>query len=115
MSPRGEQIWGIVLAAGSGLRFGGPKHQVKLAGKALWEWARDALLDSGANRVVVVGPVPGGVEGGPERAHFGSPRPGQGGPGGYGRGRPRCRPASRFGRDDLPDVRDVAREPGGMV
>lgn len=67
MSTRGEQTWGIVLAAGSGSRFGAPKHEAKLAGKALWEWARDALLDSGAYRVVVVGPVPGGVEGGPER------------------------------------------------
>lgn len=55
------------MAAGSGSRFGAPKHEVQLAGKALWEWARDALLDSGAYRVMVVGPVPGGVEGGPER------------------------------------------------
>lgn len=62
-----EQIWGIVVAAGSGARFGGPKHVARLAGRALWEWARDSLLESGAHRVVVVGPVPGGVEGGPER------------------------------------------------
>ena len=67
MSSRRDQIWGIVVAAGSGSRFGALKHEVKLDGKALWEWARDALLDSGAYRVVVVGPVPGGVEGGPER------------------------------------------------
>ena len=62
-----EQIWGIVVAAGSGARFGGPKHEARLAGRGLWEWARDALLDSGAHRVVVVGRVPGGVEGGPAR------------------------------------------------
>ena len=61
------QIWGIVVAAGSGSRFGGPKHEARLAGRALWEWARDALLDSGADRVVVVGPVPSGVEGGAAR------------------------------------------------
>ena len=67
MSAHPEQIWGIVVAAGRGSRFGTAKHDVKLAGKALWEWARDALLDSGAHRVVVVGPVPGGVEGGSER------------------------------------------------
>ena len=67
MSGVGERMWGIVVAAGSGLRFGGPKHEVRLGGKALWQWARDALLDSGAHRVVVVGPVPGGIEGGPER------------------------------------------------
>ena len=55
------------MAAGSGARFGGPKHEARLAGRALWEWARDALLESGAHRVVVVGRVPGGVEGGPVR------------------------------------------------
>lgn len=63
----GERIWGIVVAAGAGSRFGGPKHAVLLAGKPLWEWARDALLESGAGGVVVVGRVPGGVRGGPER------------------------------------------------
>ena len=55
------------MAAGSGRRFGGPKHEARLGGRALWEWGRDALLDSGAHEVVVVGPVPGGVEGGTER------------------------------------------------
>lgn len=63
----GGRIWGIVAAAGGGVRFGGPKHELELAGRPLWEWAKDALLRSGAGRVVVVGPVPGGVEGGPER------------------------------------------------
>lgn len=52
------------MAAGSGARFGGPKHEARLAGRALWEWARDTLLESGAHRVVVVGRVPGGVKGG---------------------------------------------------
>lgn len=65
----GEHVWGIVVAAGSGHRFGGPKHVAELGGRPLWEWARDALLESGAHEVVVVGPVPGGVEGGPERRH----------------------------------------------
>lgn len=63
----GGRIWGIVAAAGGGVRFGGPKHELELAGRPLWEWAREALLRSGAGRVVVVGPVPGGVDGGPER------------------------------------------------
>ena len=56
-----------MVAAGGGVRFGGPKHEIELAGRPLWKWAEDALLRSGADRVVVVGPVPGGVEGGPER------------------------------------------------
>ena len=55
------------MAAGSGARFGRPKHEVHLLGRPLWIWARDALLESGAREVVVVGPVPGGIEGGPER------------------------------------------------
>ena len=63
----GENIWGVVVAAGSGTRFGSPKYLVELAGKPLWQWARDALLESGARDVVVVGPVPGGVEGGSQR------------------------------------------------
>ena len=60
-------IWGVVVAAGTGSRFGGAKHEVDLGGRALWEWARDALVDSGADGVVVVGPVPGGVPGGDRR------------------------------------------------
>ena len=67
MSGPGGQVWGIVVAAGSGDRFGGPKHEALLGGRALWQWARDALLDSGADNVVVVGPAPGGVPGGAER------------------------------------------------
>lgn len=67
MSGRGELVWGIVVAAGRGKRFGEPKHTAMLGGRELWEWARDALIESGAHRVVVVGPVPGGVEGGSER------------------------------------------------
>ncbi|MDE0708989.1 MAG: IspD/TarI family cytidylyltransferase [bacterium] len=60
-------IWGVVVAAGRGVRFGAPKHATRLAGRPLWQWARDALLESGARGVVVVGDVPGGVEGGSER------------------------------------------------
>ena len=60
-------IWGIVIAAGAGSRFGGPKHAGELGGKPLWEWARGALLEGGADGVVVVGPVPGGLPGGDRR------------------------------------------------
>ncbi len=59
--------WGVVVAAGAGHRFGAPKHDVLLAGRPLWQWARDALLDGGATGVVLVGPVPGGVPGGERR------------------------------------------------
>jgi len=61
------RTWGIVVAAGSGSRFGGPKHQLKLDDRPLWVWARDALIDGGAEQVTLVGPVPGGVAGGVRR------------------------------------------------
>ncbi len=60
-------FWGIVVAAGRGRRFGTPKHEVFLAGKPLWLWGRDVLERAGAEGVVVVGPVPDGVPGGPRR------------------------------------------------
>ncbi len=60
-------FWGIVVAAGAGRRFGRAKHEVDLAGKPLWRWARDCLADAGAGEVVVVGSVPGGVPGGERR------------------------------------------------
>jgi len=58
---------GIVVAAGSGDRFGGPKHRILVAGVSMWERARDLLLDAGADPVVVVGDVPEGVPGGVRR------------------------------------------------
>lgn len=65
--PDTASIWGIVVAGGSGLRFGGPKHSMELQGKPLWSWGRDMLVDAGVNDVVVVGPVPGGIPGGNRR------------------------------------------------
>ncbi|MDJ0953516.1 MAG: 2-C-methyl-D-erythritol 4-phosphate cytidylyltransferase [Acidimicrobiia bacterium] len=65
--PDNASIWGIVVAGGSGLRFGGPKHSMELEGKPLWSWGRDMLVDAGVSHVVVVGPVPGGVPGGNRR------------------------------------------------
>ncbi len=59
--------WGVVVAAGSGSRFGRPKHAVELGGLALWKRARNALLDGGCTGVVVVGEVPDGVIGGARR------------------------------------------------
>jgi 2-C-methyl-D-erythritol 4-phosphate cytidylyltransferase len=60
-------VWGVVVAAGSGTRFGKPKHAVELEGRPLFEWARATLLEAGCRGVVVVGDVPGGVAGGPRR------------------------------------------------
>ena len=59
--------WGIVVAAGEGSRFGRAKHDLQLAGRPLWQWARGALLEGGLAEVVVVGPVPGGIPGGARR------------------------------------------------
>lgn len=59
--------WGIVVAAGRGIRFGGAKHARPLAGRPLYEWARRCLLEGGAAEVIVVGDVPGGVAGGARR------------------------------------------------
>jgi len=60
-------VHGILVAAGRGERFGGPKHAALLRGRPLWEWGRDALLHGGVGTVVVVGDIPGGVPGGPRR------------------------------------------------
>lgn len=65
--PDPASVWGIVVAGGAGLRFGGPKHAMELQGKPLWSWGRDMLVDAGVSHVVVVGPVPGGVPGGNRR------------------------------------------------
>ena len=59
--------WGIVVAAGTGSRYGQPKHELQLQGRPLWDWARRSLLEGGVSKVVVVGSVPGGIPGGPRR------------------------------------------------
>lgn len=60
-------IWGIIVAGGTGSRFGGPKHSMELDGKPLWTWGRDMLVEAGLSHVIVVGPVPGGIPGGNRR------------------------------------------------
>jgi len=57
----------IIVAAGSGTRFGQPKHDLVLAGLPLWQRSIDAFEEAGASEVVVVGNVPGGVPGGATR------------------------------------------------
>jgi 2-C-methyl-D-erythritol 4-phosphate cytidylyltransferase len=60
-------VAGIVVAAGRGTRFGGPKHIADLAGEPLWRRARDALLQGGCEYTVVVADLPGAVPGGERR------------------------------------------------
>lgn len=61
------EVWAVVVAAGSGTRFGTPKHNALLNGVPLWQAARDALLAGGVSHVVVVGDVPHGIPGGARR------------------------------------------------
>ncbi|MCL1601432.1 MAG: 2-C-methyl-D-erythritol 4-phosphate cytidylyltransferase [Actinomycetia bacterium] len=57
----------VIVAAGSGTRFGGPKHTVRLANVELWQRSVDAFVAAGTDQIVVVGDVPGGLAGGPRR------------------------------------------------
>lgn len=60
--------WAILLAAGSGTRFGGRKQDVSLAGKPLWRWSYDVLEASKVDGIVVVGDgIPHSVPGGKRR------------------------------------------------
>jgi len=60
-------LHGVVVGAGSGLRFGTPKASLELGDRHLWMWARDCLLAAGVASVVLVGEMPGGIPGGPRR------------------------------------------------
>lgn len=60
-------VWGIVVAGGSGARFGEPKHTLTLGGVALWRRGVDVLYAAGVPNVVVIGDVPGGLPGGERR------------------------------------------------
>jgi 2-C-methyl-D-erythritol 4-phosphate cytidylyltransferase/2-C-methyl-D-erythritol 2,4-cyclodiphosphate synthase len=60
-------VYGILLAAGRGERFGGAKHAALLRGRPVWEWAEEALRRGGVDGVVRVGDLPGGVPGGARR------------------------------------------------
>lgn len=60
-------IWGILLAAGLGTRFGRRKHNVELNGLPLWQWAERALVRGGIGELVIVGDFAGAVPGGDRR------------------------------------------------
>jgi 2-C-methyl-D-erythritol 4-phosphate cytidylyltransferase/2-C-methyl-D-erythritol 2,4-cyclodiphosphate synthase len=62
-----ESFAAIIVAAGSGTRFGRSKHDLVLGGKSLWRWSLDAFEEAGASEIIVVGDVPGGIPGGNRR------------------------------------------------
>jgi 2-C-methyl-D-erythritol 4-phosphate cytidylyltransferase len=62
-----ESFAAVIVAAGTGSRFGRSKHDLELDGRALWSWSVDAFEDAGASEIVVVGDVPGGIPGGARR------------------------------------------------
>lgn len=60
-------IWGLLLAAGRGTRFGRQKHNVEIGGIPIWQQSERALLDGGVDRLIVVGDLDGAVPGGDRR------------------------------------------------
>ena len=74
-SPDVPVVWTVVVAAGSGSRFGGPKQFEMLGGRRVVDWSI-ATAKQASNGVVVVVPLgyagrvglEGAVEGGPTRS-----------------------------------------------
>jgi 2-C-methyl-D-erythritol 4-phosphate cytidylyltransferase len=62
-----KSVWGLLLAAGRGTRFGGPKHDVEMDGIPIWRQSERALLDGGVDHLIVVGDFDGAVPGGDRR------------------------------------------------
>ncbi len=60
-------IWGLLLAAGRGTRFGRKKHNVEVGGIPIWQQSERALLDGGVDRLIIVGDFDGAVPGGDRR------------------------------------------------
>jgi 2-C-methyl-D-erythritol 4-phosphate cytidylyltransferase len=56
LTPAAGSVWVIVVAAGSGSRFGGPKQHAPLAGRRVVDWSIDAAR-SVADGVVLVVPA----------------------------------------------------------
>jgi 2-C-methyl-D-erythritol 4-phosphate cytidylyltransferase len=61
------RVGAIVVAAGRGVRFGGPKHDVTIGGTPMWRRSVRTFANAGVSNVVVVGDVEGGVTGGERR------------------------------------------------
>lgn len=60
-------IWGILLAAGRGTRFGRQKHDIELGGVPIWQRSERVLLDGGVDHLIIVGDLDGAVPGGDRR------------------------------------------------
>ena len=71
-SQQAEIVWTIVVAGGSGTRFGGPKQYEMLGSQRVLDWSVAAARAAGAGVVVVVPPADahreGGVAGGATRS-----------------------------------------------
>ena len=60
--------WAILLAAGSGTRFGSRKQDFNVDGKPLWRWSYETLFACDFDGVIVVGAdLPGAIAGGIRR------------------------------------------------
>lgn len=55
-APTSAPVWVIVVAAGSGARFGGPKQHAPLAGRRVVDWSIDAARSVADGVVLVVAP-----------------------------------------------------------
>jgi 2-C-methyl-D-erythritol 4-phosphate cytidylyltransferase len=62
-------VWVVVVAAGSGRRFGSPKHFARLGDRAMAQWAVDAARQS-ADGVVLVLPAPDPLDADDRRGAF---------------------------------------------
>lgn len=58
--PDDPQVWVIVVAAGSGSRFGGAKQYAPLAGRRVVDWSIDAARSVADGVVLVVAPADAG-------------------------------------------------------
>ncbi|MGI9665916.1 MAG: IspD/TarI family cytidylyltransferase [Acidimicrobiia bacterium] len=67
MADHTPRVGAIVVAAGRGVRFGGPKHDVAIGDEPMWRRSVQTFTRAGVFNVVVVGDVPGGVPGGERR------------------------------------------------
>jgi len=59
---RAPSVWVIVVAAGSGSRFGGPKQHAPLAGRRVVDWSIDAARSVADGVVLVVAAADEGAE-----------------------------------------------------